>query len=84
MYNELFTKLEIIGDISLNEMLNKITRYDFDPEVLAYMDNKNYNEVFQRLVSIQRVNNSLLPPVSLIFVLNKINQLPSLRTSRYL
>lgn len=84
MYNELFNKLEAIGDISLNEILNKINRFDFDNEVLSYMDGKNYNEVFLILSSLQRSNNSLLPPVSLILILNKLNQLTSLKTSRYL
>lgn len=84
MYNDLFSQLETIGDISLSEVLNKITRYNFDPDVLAFMDGKDYNEIFQRLSTVQRVNNSLLPPISLIVVLNKLNQLPSLRTSRYL
>lgn len=84
MYNDLFSQLETISDVSLNQTLNKIIRFNFDPEVLAFMDGKDYNEVFKSLATVQRINNSLLPPVSLILVLNKLNQLPSLRTSRYL
>lgn len=84
MYNKLFKQLETIGDVSLIEILNKITHFNFDNEVLAHMDGKDYNEVFTILSSIQRSNNSLLPPVSLILVLNKLNQITSLRTSRYL
>lgn len=82
MYNGLVNQLEQARDISVNAILSKIRSGHFDKEVLAYMDNiTDYIAFYEEY---EKLDTALNNSVSFLLVLNKLTQLPSYRTSRYL
>lgn len=83
MYNSLLESLQKAPDLSLQQIVDKIRRNNFDKEVLLCMDSvENYQDFFDQcnsLTQAQQIRN-----VSVVLIFNKLSQLPSHRTSRYL
>lgn len=84
MYNQLFEQLEQKDDVSFFKIYEQIVAHNFSKEVLAFMDNvEDYIQFFEKLSQISS-QNLMSQPVPFLLILNRIKQIPSTRTSRYL
>ena len=84
MYNKLLEELEKANDISLNEIFDKIRHRNIDAEVLAHMDSVTDYVDFFDIVNAATTSRLTSQNIPFVLILNRINQIPSLRTSRYL
>ena len=82
MYNNLLTQLKEAADVSLSEIANKISNGIYDNQVVDYLASiTDYSDFYDKCRSVQTTPTL---PFPIIVVLNKLKQMPSSRTSRYL
>ena len=82
MYNNLLTQLKEAADVSLSEIANKISNAIYDKQVVDYLATiTDYSDFYDKCRSVQTTPTL---PFPIIVVLNKLKQMPSSRTSRYL
>ena len=82
MYNNLLTQLKEAADFSLSEIANKISNGIYDKQVVDYLATiTDYSDFYGKCRSVQTTPTL---PFPIIVVLNKLKQMPSSRTSRYL
>lgn len=84
MYNKLLNSLNQAPDFSLQTIVEKIRQSRFDTELLSHMDSvEDYQTFFDECLAISQ-NQATVRTISVVLIFNKLNQLPSQRTSRYL
>lgn len=82
MYNNLLTQLKEAGDVSLAEIANKISTGNYDKQVVDYLATvTDYSDFYEKC---RTATATPAIPFPIIVVLNKLKQMPSSRTSRYL
>lgn len=85
MYHKLKEQLEISDDISLKYVIDKISVNNFDADVLHFITSSpDFISSYEKIITFSQITNNLRTPVSMILILNNLNKIPSLKTSRYL
>ena len=71
--------------MSLQQTIEQIRQLNFhDPQLLATMATVEDHITFFETVSAGQTNTLINRTIPFVLILNRINQMPSLRTSRYL